>query len=397
MNLRAVATLVPLFVCACGGGSPPGGSGKPGNEDPEMCGDRIDGDGDGQDDFADPDCVLGMDALQGLQSVADDSLGAVGALLLGIEDAHGKVGLVASGFAAKGGRDLVPTDRMAIGSMTKTMVATVVLQLRDEGNLSLEDSLEKWLPDFPRAEQIELRHLLSHTSGVFDFTWDSTFSDRIASGASITVDEMVEVAASHAPLFDPGAGWSYSNSNYILLGRVIEMVTGHTAAVELRRRIFEPMGMHDTFLLGSEEVPGGLQVHGYVQGGLGWIDFTDQWNGTGAWTAGGIVSTTPDILRFSHGLVQGELLAPETFAEMTRNPSPMDEGSLQYGLGIILGAGWIGHDGAVPGWMAQWVHMEDGTTVVVMQNRLDDAAALSRAIVGTAELLGSQSSSTASP
>lgn len=321
------------------------------------------------------------------QAVADDARGPVSALSLAIATADGRVALVASGTTESGGQQaVVPGDRFPIGSVTKSFVATVVMQLRDEGKLSLEETLSKWLPDFPRADRITLRHLLSHTSGIFDYTQDRHCIARINRGQTMTPAEMIGWAADNAPLFEPGADWSYSNSNYILLGAVIEAVTGNTAAAELRTRIFDPLGMKDSFLLGSEEVPGGLLVHGYLEQATGDVDFTELWNGTAAWTAGAIVSTGADMLRFSHGLLEGELLDPASLAEM-ETPVAAIGGGFGYGYGLLVGADWVGHDGAVPGWRSQWTHLKSGATVVVLQNRYDDGAAIQAATVGAVDAL----------
>jgi D-alanyl-D-alanine carboxypeptidase len=259
---RSRAVLLVLFAIACGPAGDPssaanggsgGGGGSAGAPPPETCGDRVDGDGDGADDYVDPDCAADPAFVAALQGILEDARGPVGALVLGVERADRRVALAASGAVKSGGaRAVAPSDRLPIGSATKSFVATVVMQLRDEGALSLDDSLASWLPDFPRAARIRVRHLLGHTSGVFDYTQDDGFADLVLADHRFTPEEMVAIAAAHDPLFEPGAGWSYSNTNYILLGRVIEAVTGHTAAAELRTRILEPLGMADTFLLGSE-------------------------------------------------------------------------------------------------------------------------------------------------
>lgn len=381
MQFRSLFSLfIALSLVACGG-SPDDDSPK--KEFPqEVCGDRVDGNGNGLDDYADPDCAFGKDRQGPLQQIVDRERGPVGALVLGMETFDGKVGLAASGNVKEGGREVRATDRFPIGSITKTFVAVAILQLRDEGKLSLEDPLSRWLPDFPRAEQIELRHLLSHTSGVFSYTDDPAFIQLMNIGATVKVSEMVEVAANNEPLFEPGERFEYSNSNFILLGVVLEAVTGNSAAAELRARIFEPLGMKDTFLFGSEEMPGGLEVHGYLAGRVGKdVDFTSMWNGTSAWTSGAVISTVVDMLRFSHGLFQGELLLDPTLMEMVAGVG--DDG---YGFGLSKAPTWIGHGGAVPGWLAHWVYLGNGATIVAFQNRYDDGSSYVNAINAAAAL-----------
>ncbi len=367
-----------------GGAGGSGGSGGGQEPVPEICGDRIDNDLDGADDFADSDCAVGPVLAAGLQGKLDEARGSeVGALALGIETTDDRVATLASGTVAVDGRALLPGDRFPIGSITKSFVAVLVLQLRDEGKLALDDTLSTWLPDFPRADRITLHHLLSHTSGIAEYLQANTLNKWLLARTVVTPAQMVELAAEQAPLFEPGTRWAYSNSNYVLLGLVIEAVTGTPVETELRARIFEPLGMADSFLQGEEE--GSLEVHGYVPQTVGELDMIPYWNGTPAWTAGAIVSTTADMLRFSHGLFQGELLTDTSLGEMI---TPVgDAGSFRYGYGIIIGDGWIGHDGAVPGWMAQWIVTDEGNTIVTLQNRFDDADALARATSGAIDQL----------
>lgn len=370
------------------GSSGSGGSGGTSAPPRETCGNRLDDDGDGADDYADADCLADEAFRDELQAVADDARGRVPALVVGVERPDGTVAFAASGRRVKGGEEpVLPDDPMPVGSITKTFTAVVVLQLRDEGRLSLDDTLDRWLPDFPRADQIELRHLLTHTSGIYPYTEDADFVDRMVAGDTFTVDEKVAIAATHDPLFAPGAAWSYSNSNYLLLGKVIEAVTGDTAAAALRTRIFTPLGMRDTLLLGAETLDGGLPVHGYLRNGAqGDLDVTDAWNGTAAWTDGAIVSTAADMLRFSHGLASGELVAPETFGEMVDAAVEINE-RMGYGYGLLLIDDFVGHDGATIGWMANWMRRSDGATVVTLQSRLDDAAAMNAAMNGALGLM----------
>lgn len=372
-----------------GGSAGVGGTGGSHDQEPpvEICGNRVDDDGDGADDYADPDCRADDAFHAALRTVADDARGSVPALVVGVERPDGSVAFATSGTREKRGDVAVaPDDRFPIGSITKSFTATLILQLRDEGRLSLADSLARWLPDFPRAGQIRIRHLLSHTSGIYDYLSDTPFQERLVAGETITVDEMISIAAENDPLFSPGRSWSYSNSNYVLLGAVIEKVTGGTYAEALRTRIFEPMGMHDSLLLGSEPIEGGLQVHGYFPQGLGEMDMVTLWNGTGAWSAGAIVSTAADMLRFSHGLTHGELLPAASFAEMRTIAFPFEEGA-GYGYGLLLADDRLGHDGAVLGWMSNWMRRDDGATVVALQSRLDDGDAMNDATHGVFELL----------
>ena len=144
------------------------------------------------------------------------------------------------------------TDRFRVGSITKSFVATVVLQLVGEGKLSLDDTVEHWLPGaVPNGDKITLRNLLSHRSGLYDYLSDPRVLKPYLSGNfgySWTPRRLVAVSASHKPLFAPGTTTSYSNTNYILLGLIVEKATGNSIGAELKRRIFAPLQLRSTSL-----------------------------------------------------------------------------------------------------------------------------------------------------
>ena len=161
-------------------------------------------------------------------------------------------------------------DRFRIGSVTKSFVATVVLQLVGEGKLSLDDSIEHWLPGMvPNGDNITIRQLLSHQSGLFDFLNDQRVVKPYLSGNFgyvWTPPKLVAVSTSHPALFAPGAKVSYSNTNYIVLGLIVEAATKDTIQAQLRKRIFGPLGLRSTLLATSQRIAG-AHAHGYlVQG-----------------------------------------------------------------------------------------------------------------------------------
>jgi D-alanyl-D-alanine carboxypeptidase len=151
-------------------------------------------------------------------------------------------------------------DRFRIGSVTKSFVATVVLQLVGEGRLRLDDNLERWLPGLvPGGEQITARHLLNHTSGLYNYTDDLPEPPR-----RFRPRELVAIATGHKPLFAPGTQFSYSNTNYIPAGLVVERVTGQRLAAQLRQRILQPLALDGTELPTTERRIAGPHVNGYA-------------------------------------------------------------------------------------------------------------------------------------
>ncbi|RYZ43530.1 MAG: class A beta-lactamase-related serine hydrolase, partial [Myxococcaceae bacterium] len=141
-------------------------------------------------------------------------------------------------------------DRLRVGSITKSFVAVVALQLQAEGRLSLDAPLATWVPDFPRADRISVRQLLNHTSGAFNYTQSQEFlaQAEASPGKTWTPEELIAYGAAQSPSFEPGARWEYSNTNYILLGHILESVTGTPLAQQLRTRILEPLDLDSTGL-----------------------------------------------------------------------------------------------------------------------------------------------------
>src|SRR5215472_3298035 len=204
---------------------------------------------------------------------------------------------VVAGLADKAtGQPMRQQDRVHIGSITKTFVATVVLQLAAEGQLSLNDSVQKWLPGVITGHgyhpaQITIRQLLQHTSGLRDYISDPRAQTPQALAQTWRPQQLIDAALRLGP---PVRGWLYSNTNYILLGMIIQKVTGHSPITEIRRRILVPLGLHDTsFPLTSPQIPG-PHAHGYY----GPLDVTNLVSPSTTWTAGAMISTVNDVARF---------------------------------------------------------------------------------------------------
>ena len=293
----------------------------------------------------------------------------------------------ASGFA-----DLMddipmpPEGAFRIGSITKMFTATVIVQLAEDGVLTLDDPLALWLPDvadqLPYGDQITLRHLLTHTSGVFNIVEHEAYWADIFTEADIDEDTGIVTLACvqrdpHDTLaryvygkdanFEPGARWSYSNTNYTLLGMVIETAAAMPLAEAYRTHIYEPLGMTSTFLDCYED-PVIDVVHGYTGFGDITTDVTELHESVG-WSAGGMVSTASDLIAFARGLFGGALFDdPESLVAMT-TPAP---GS-SYGLGITLQEEYMGHAGYIAGFRSLLNYAPEFDTVVVMLYNNDTA------------------------
>ncbi|MFI6322057.1 serine hydrolase domain-containing protein [Nonomuraea sp. NPDC050556] len=253
-----------------------------------------------------------------------------------------------------------PGARFRIGSVTKAFTATVVLQLVAEGKLKLDDPLSAHLPGVvEQADTVTIKDLLGHTSGVPEHT-DDLFDKwgRIAEPERTwTGQDLVDVANKHPRLFPAGTRFAYTNTNFILLGMVIEAVTGRPYTQEITERIVRPLGLTSTTTPTSSTAIRGKHLHGYVMVDGKPYDVT-RINPTIAGAAGGIISTTADLDTFFRALFSGRLLRPAELKAMTT------VGKGDYGLGLEtakLSCGMVyGHGGGVPGYSTVTFHSADG-------------------------------------
>jgi D-alanyl-D-alanine carboxypeptidase len=284
--------------------------------------------------------------------------GAPGALMLVDDD---KPWSGARGLANRArGTPMRATDRFRIGSITKTFVATVVLQLVAEGRLTLDAPVERWFPGLvPRG--VTLRHLLGHTSGLFDYVNDpAAFTGKIADAR-----RLVALAASHPPLGKPGERFGYASTNYLVLGLIVERVTGTSLETQLRRRLFGPLRLSHTWL--DTPAASRLRVHGYIAPTRDGIIVGDREDTTGrpapfAWAAGAIVSDARDVATFFGALLGGKVLPASLVREMTPQAG--------YGLGLVAyrtpcGAAF-GHTGNLLGYVSAARSSRDGKRRVVL-------------------------------
>ena len=278
---------------------------------------------------------------------------------------------------------LRPTDQARVGSITKTAIAVIALQLVGEGTLSLDDTIESWLPGMvPNGGSITIRMLLNHTSGIFNYTDDSDFFASVLAGPyrHWRPREVIAVAVSHPPVFPPGTSWSYSNTGYILLGLVLQKATDESVADLVQQRVVRPLDLDNTYFANGARFRGSY-AHGYAPPsvtGDGYQDLS-RWSPSWAWAAGALVSNPPDLARFYQALLSGRLLSPALLRTMTTTVSPGP--GFAYGLGIFAldtpcGTVW-GHDGGIPGYVSFAMNTIEGTrsAIVLMPTQPDSAIA----------------------
>ncbi|HSJ45138.1 MAG TPA: serine hydrolase domain-containing protein [Euzebyales bacterium] len=226
--------------------------------------------------------------------------------------------------------------RFRVGSITKTFVATVVMQLADEHRLRLDDPLLRYVPASPWGD-VSLRQLLRHTGGVPDHTLAAGFADALLDKPERrwTTAEVLDLVADRDRDFAPGTAYAYSNTGYVLLGQVIQAVTGQPWARVVRQRIIEPLGLGDTSIAGVDD-PATDTISGWFDtSGDGFDDpVTGPWPAldTTEGPAGALVSTAPDLVRFARALFEGDLVSRDARREMT-TPGQFHPPHSNYGAG----------------------------------------------------------------
>ena len=288
----------------------------------------------------------------------------------------------------------------ATGSTTKNFAATLTLQLAEEGKLSLDDSLHNWIQSFPQIDStITIRQLLNHTNGIFNFSdhptvWNNIFSNPTRHW---THEEVITNFVL-SPYFQPGQGWHYSNSGYVLLAMILENVTGTSLSSELRNRFWIPLGMNSTYLPIEETLPGPV-AHG-------WFDLNGNGNyedissysiaafTSAASLAGAVYSTSEDLAKWAKALFHDKtVLSQNSLDQMLTFYSPIPDQPLLdgYGLGVINfsrdlfnNLEIIGHSGDAPGYAAASLYLPaygvciggsdntgDGNSMGVLNDLLD--------------------------
>lgn len=282
-------------------------------------------------------------------------------------------------FTAGVSHDSVPVRPdmlIAAGSITKNVVAALIFQLAEEGILSLDDSLHRWLPSYPKVDStITIRQLLAHTSGLFMF-WDNQklWDDLIAYRDSVFTPETV-LSYLRDPYFKPGKGFHYTNTGYLLLAMIATRATHSTLSAELRRRFWTPLKLESTVLSMEESIPDRL-LHVWgdnFEEGTPVRDITHlprTSHETITYGSSGIIATPGDLARWAHALFGGKVLKPSSLSTM------LDIDADAYGLGVqrfksrlIPGGLAVGHGGGNIGAMTYMVHwLERDASLVVTIN-----------------------------
>lgn len=306
------------------------------------------------------------------------------AALASVQDREGRTRTYTAGVGDLATGAKVPRDgQVRIGSNTKTFTAVVVLQLVAEGRIGLDAHVDDYLPGLVRGEGIDgsritVRQLLQHTSGLPNYV------EYLEDARYYAPGELVGIALRHKADFDPGEGWKYSNTNYVLAGLIVEEVTGRPFAEELERRVIKPAGLrHTYFPAAGDKGIRGPHPKGYDRESAGapLRDVTEM-DPSWGWAAGQMVSTGSDLNRFLTALLTPGVLLPEAQLDQMRTTVPAGYfgPGARYGLGLVStplscgGVAW-GHGGSIPGYETRGGATDDGraANVAVTSQRTDKA------------------------
>ncbi|MFF2850290.1 serine hydrolase domain-containing protein [Streptomyces sp. NPDC058001] len=268
------------------------------------------------------------------------------------------------------GAPMEPNLNMRIGSETKTFTVTALLRLVDEGKVGLDDPIGKYVSGVPGGDRITLRELAGMRSGLFNYSEDPDFDKALTSDPQrpFTPQELLDYSFKHPVGFQPGEKFEYSNTNLILVGLVVEKVSGVPLNQYIDQNVVRPAGLTHTLFPTGAEFPT-PHARGYTnQSASGQVVDATDWNPSWGWAAGAMISDLQDLRSWARTLATGTLLTPETQAQRLAT-APTGVPGAGYGLGIFNVQGWIGHNGSLPGYESLTLYLpESGATLVVLLN-----------------------------
>ena len=313
-------------------------------------------------------------------------MGSFPGATLGVVLANGESFGLAVGFSNRETRTpMKPTDRMLAGSVGKTFAAATALQLIKEGKIGLDDKIEKylgreqWFLRLPNAKDITVRQLMNHSSGLVRYEFKDQFTkDLTANPEKIwQPTELVAYLLDERPPFEAGKGWDYSDTNYIVLGMIIEKVTGRKFYDEANRRLLKPLKLTDTIPQDGPRLKGVVQGYAGSNNPFGGTDAMIV-NGKFAinpqfeWTGGGYASTAHNLARWAKMIYEGKAFSPDLLPQVLDGvPAPMLGHETKYGLGVIirkttLGTSY-GHSGFFPGYMTDMMYFPEHKVAIAVQ------------------------------
>ncbi len=284
-----------------------------------------------------------------------------------------------------------PEMRYSIGSISKQFTATAILMLAEQGKLSLDDPVAKYVPNLTRANEVTIRQLLSHTSGYQDY-WPQDYVPPFMTHP-ITAEKIMDLWARKPLDFDPGTKWQYSNTNYVIAGVIVEKVSGKPLLDFLHERMFAPLGIQSVDNIDLHHLPE-TDATGYMRYALGPPRVAPKEGPGWLFAAGELAMPASELAKWDIGMLQQRLLKPASYKEMETEVKLKDGSGTRYALGLgvgnVAGHRMVSHGGEVSGFTAQnGVFPDDNLAVVVLTNQ--DAASAAGLIARQIEtlLLGS--------
>ena len=258
-----------------------------------------------------------------------------------------------------------PETRFPILSITKTLTSTVILKLQEEGKLSVKDKIAKYLPDYPNGSKISIHHLLTHSSGIYNYTLDVGIEDSAIVNYPIAKETVVNHFKDKPLDFRPGKHYSYNNSGYFLLGLIIEQITGKPYEQVVRDYIFEPLKM-DQSGFDFINLPKESKAQGYQFWNQKEAAPYKHYDSTFAYSAGSVHSTSTDLLKWAKAVYSQQILSPKTWNQAFQ-PKIRNYG---YGWqsGLYFGKKYFKHSGGYPGYMSEFIYYPDDELVIVLLN-----------------------------
>ena len=277
-----------------------------------------------------------------------------------------------------------PTDRLLLGSVGKTYVSAVALQMIDEKKFSLDDPLDRffgkeaWFPRLANASKITIRHLMTHTSGIVRYEFNPKFTKDLSANPDKvwTGEDRLSYLFDATPPFAPGEGWQYSDTNYIVLGMIIERVGGIPYYEQLRKRILEPHGLKDTVPADSRTVPGLVQGYAGADNPFGGTDEMIKdgrfaVNPQFEWTGGGLAVTALDLAKWGKIVYEGRAFSAALLPQLLDGVPARLGPEAKYGLGVIILPSPLGitygHSGFMPGYQTELTYYPELKASIAVQ------------------------------
>lgn len=267
---------------------------------------------------------------------------------------------------------ITPESVFRIGSITKQLTATAIMMLQEQGKLSVSDSISEYLPDYPtHGHEITIEHLLTHTSGIMSYTNIPGYMGSPEIKRDVSTDELIEVFKDKPMEFAPGAAWNYNNSGYVLLGAIIEKLSGESYADFIKAHITEPLGLKNTHYEDASLVPN--RASGYMEATKDNFVNAPYLSMTQPHAAGSIISTVDDLATWNEALVSGKLISNESYEQMTHGFLLADGELFPYGFGLGLGQlraqPVVAHSGGIHGFSAYGLwYPQEKVYVAVLTN-----------------------------